>query len=135
MEYNKVFRASRIAALQEMFSNEFNADAIEDSENGLLQRTLASRDIVNGVQENKEAIDALITKYASKNWTIERMNKIDVNILRVAIYELKFAKKKIEASIIINEAIELAKEYGTEKSYKFVNGLLDAFVKNEQNNG
>lgn len=130
MEHNKIFRASRIAALQELFSNEFNADVNID--NDLLKRTLASSTIVNGVNEHKDEIDKLINKYA-KNWTVSRMNKIDVNILRLAIFELVFATNKIDKAIIIDEAIELAKEYGTDKSYKFINGILDNFVKNEIN--
>lgn len=130
MEYNKIFRASRIAALQELFSSEFNTNEIEHADDELFKRTLASRSIVTGVQDHKKEIDTLINKYA-KNWTVSRMNKIDVNILRLAIYELMFADEKIDKAIIIDEAIELAKDYGTDKSYKFINGLLDNFVKHE----
>jgi transcription antitermination protein NusB len=75
-----------------------------------------------GTQERSEEIDLLIATYAD-NWTLDRMPIVDRNILRLATYEL-LGEEEIPASVSINEAVELAKIYGTEDSAKFVNGLL-----------
>jgi N utilization substance protein B len=75
-----------------------------------------------GTAERQEEIDGLISTYAD-NWTIDRMPVVDRNILRMAVYEM-LAESDIPASVTINEAVELAKVYGTEDSGKFVNGLL-----------
>ena len=76
--------------------------------------------------KHKAEIDAIIKKY-SKNWELDRMNKVDVSVLRLAMFELSHSD--IPPSIVINEAIELAKKYSTAESAKFVNGILGAYVK------
>ena len=83
-----------------------------------------------GIIENKENIDALIKKYL-KGYTFERLFKIDLAILRVAVFELKYSKENIAETIIIDSAVELAKKYSTENSYKFVNGILASVVRGE----
>lgn len=80
------------------------------------------RRLALGAVERHEEIDELISTYAD-NWTIDRMPVVDRNILRMAVYEM-LAESDIPASVTINEAVELAKVYGTEDSGKFVNGLL-----------
>ena len=77
-------------------------------------------------------IDNLINAQA-KNWSTLRMASADKNILRMGIYELVFSKDKIDAAVIINEAVDLARLYGDEESYKFVNAILDAIYKKEIN--
>ena len=79
--------------------------------------------LVEGVRAHREEIDQMIKKYA-KNWSLERIAVIDRNILRFAIYELRYLKE-IPAKVTINEAIEIAKTYGSEDSGAFVNGILD----------
>ncbi|HHV98065.1 MAG TPA: transcription antitermination factor NusB [Clostridiaceae bacterium] len=79
-------------------------------------------DIVRGVFENVEYIDGTIEKY-SKGWKLSRISKIDLSILRLSIYEMKF-RNDIPYSVSINEAIELAKKYSTEESGAFINGIL-----------
>lgn len=91
------------------------------------------RTTVAGTMENKVDIDALID-YQAKNWSTLRMMSADKNILRMGVYELHFAKEKIEAPIIINEAVDLARIYGDDESYKFVNGILDALAKKDFKN-
>lgn len=91
-----------------------------------------SREIVNGVIKNSKEIDSLISKHL-KNWKIERLGVIEKNILRIATYELLF-KDEIPAAIIIDEAVELAKEYGNENSSSFVNGILDCILHKEIGN-
>jgi transcription antitermination factor NusB len=86
------------------------------------------RDIGIKLVDNKETLDSLISKY-SKGWSIVRISKIDLSILRVAIAEMLY-RKDISKSISINEAVELAKTYGGENSPAFVNGVLGS-VANE----
>lgn len=79
--------------------------------------------LVAGVVENIEEIDRIIGQ-ASLNWRIERMAMVDRNILRLATYEL-MAVRETPVKVVLNEAIELGKKYGTEESSAFVNGVLD----------
>jgi len=89
-------------------------------------------DLVRGVLKNKKKIDALIKKYAPE-WPIEKITLIDRNVLRLGIYELKFSEKRdgkgVPPKVVINEAIELAKNFGSSSSGKFVNGVLGAIYK------
>ncbi|HYX92528.1 MAG TPA: transcription antitermination factor NusB [Myxococcaceae bacterium] len=82
-----------------------------------------ARELVEGVVSNLRAIDALIEQH-SHNWRIDRMDRIDRSVLRLAIYELKY-REDIPRKVTLNEAVELGKSYGTEASSAFVNGLLD----------
>ncbi len=80
-------------------------------------------DLINGVLHNKESIDRKIED-KSKNWSISRMARVDLNILRLAVFEL-FFRPDIPKNVTINEAIEVAKKFGAEESPAFVNGILD----------
>lgn len=86
-----------------------------------------SRKLVEGTEEFLPCIDWLIKRYA-KNWTLKRMAIVDRNILRFSIYELLLVKE-VPPVVSINEAVEIAKRYGTEDSGKFVNGILDKIRK------
>jgi N utilization substance protein B len=79
--------------------------------------------LVRGVREHLAELDAQI-QGASKNWRLERMARVDRNLLRLALYELKHIED-VPAKVAINEAIEIAKRYGTNESSAFVNGILD----------
>ncbi len=79
--------------------------------------------LVRGVREHGAELDAQI-QGASKNWRLERMARVDRNLIRLALYELKYAED-VPAKVAINEAIEIAKRYGTNESSAFVNGILD----------
>ncbi len=85
-------------------------------------------DSVKNVMAHREEIDAIIKDYLKKNWTLERIAAADRNILRLAVYELKFAEPPIPVGVAINEAVKLAKKYGTDDSGRFVNGILDAIA-------
>jgi len=85
-------------------------------------------EIIRGVNAQRSAIDGKIQS-ASTHWKVERMATIDRNILRVAVYELLFAPIPIKENIVINEAVEIAKKFGTTESASFVNGLLDQVAK------
>ena len=87
-----------------------------------LSQTSQLRTLCQGILDTVGLLDASLSKVSMK-WSIERMLIIDRTILRLAAYELTYTKTPIK--VIINEAIELAKRYGTQNSAKFVNGLLD----------
>lgn len=90
--------------------------------------------LVQGVHEHLKEIDEAI-KARSKNWSISRMPRVDLNIMRMAAYELMFCPD-IPRKVTINEAIEIAKIYGDKESASFVNGILDELAsctKNEEN--
>ena len=104
----------RIKLLKQLFSYSFNTS-----------QTLVKYPLISAIIINLEAIDKLI-KTGAKRFPIDKMAKIDLAIIRLAIYELVFQKTEPE-KVIINEAIDLAKEFGSEKSYSFVNGVLSKF--------
>ncbi|MFA5089022.1 MAG: transcription antitermination factor NusB [Candidatus Omnitrophota bacterium] len=83
--------------------------------------------LVHGVVDNQAEIDGLITKYAPE-WPLDQITIIDRNVLRLGVFELKY-DPNIPAKVAINEAIELAKNFGGESSGKFVNGVLGAVYK------
>jgi len=83
-----------------------------------------SKLIVAGTLENIESIDETIRKH-TENWDIHRIAKVDLAILRISVYALRF-QSEIPATVTIDEAIEIAKQFGSDESYKFVNGILDA---------
>lgn len=85
-------------------------------------------EIIREVFKNQRAIDKLVAKNAP-SWPIEQLSPIDLSILRLAIYELVFKKEKEPYKAIIDEAVEIAKEYGGDSSAPFVNGVLGSIVK------
>ena len=82
------------------------------------------------VLTKKKKIDELIAKNAPA-WPLDQINPVDLATLRLAIYELLFKKKKEPYKVIIDEAVEIAKSYGTETSGSFVNGVLGSIVKSK----
>lgn len=83
-------------------------------------------DAVLGIEEHKEEILGLIEKNLKSDWKIDRISKIDLSILKLAIYEIQY--KDIPFKVVINEAVELAKKYGEDSSKNFVNGILASIV-------
>lgn len=88
------------------------------------------RESVKGVEENKEAILKLIEKNLKSDWKIDRISKIDIAILKLAIYELEYTE--IPFKVVINEAVEIAKKYGEDTSKNFINGILASIVKEKK---
>ena len=117
--------ANIISIFPELDEDTLDSVLAEDDKNFIIET-------VSGTMENKVYIDNLINAQA-KNWSTLRMASADKNILRIGIYELVFSKDKIDAAVIINEAVDLARLYGDEESYKFVNAILDAIYKKEIN--
>ena len=87
--------------------------------------------VVEGIKEYKEQIDNMILSKL-KNWTIERIFKIDLAILRLAVYEINYFKD-MPIKVAVNEAVELAKKYGNDSSSNFVNGVLREIIKDKEN--
>ena len=85
------------------------------------------KDIVLGIKKNISEIEEEIKNCLTEKWTIDRISKINLSILKLAIYEIKY--KDIPYKVEINEAVELAKKYGEDTSSKFINGALATAVK------
>lgn len=127
-------RRAREFALQVLFQQDINHDNWEDGISLFWEITPADPEtikftnlLVRGTLEHLEEIDELIKKY-TRHWDISRMAVVDRNLLRSSIYELLYFKE-IPPKVTINEAIELAKTYGTEDSARFINGILDRICK------
>ena len=88
------------------------------------------KDIINGIIFNSQEIEKIIKNCLTEKWTIERISKINLSILKLAIFEIKY--KDIPYKAEINEAVELAKKYGEDTSSKFINGALASAVKQMQ---
>ncbi len=86
------------------------------------------KDIVEGVQEKQEEISSIISSNLKVDWKIERISKINLALLKLAIYEIKY--KQLPYKVVINEVVELAKKYGEDTSHSFINGILASVVKN-----
>lgn len=82
---------------------------------------------VYAIYDNNEEIEEIIKGCLDSNWTIERISKINISILKLAIAEIKY--REVPYKVAINEAIELAKKYGEEKSSKFINGAMATAIK------
>lgn len=127
-------RLAREVALQILFQSEFAPqisitsflDVYEGSVNDESLKYAAV--LIDGVQSHKEKIDSLI-QASTRHWKLERMATIDRNILRLAVYEMKFAGEILKPHMAINEAVEIAKKFSTEDSSGFINGVLDQVGK------
>jgi N utilization substance protein B len=85
-------------------------------------------DLVEGVEDHRERIDAAIAAHA-KGWTLARMPIIDLTVMRIAAFEL-LGKPDVPVAVVLDEAVELAKRFGSEESSAFVNGVLDRIAAN-----
>ena len=90
-------------------------------------------ELLSGVKENQDYFDRLISQYAT-NWSLDRVAVIDRNILRLSLYEMLSKNEEIPPAVCIDEAVELAKSYGSEDSYRFINGILNK-IKEDLDSG
>lgn len=127
-------RAARELALQILFQSEF-APAISSGDlQEIMTEPLAkeavefAQGLTQGVLKKRAEIDSKI-QTVSKHWKLERMAGVDRNILRLAVFEMIFAQDPLKPAIAINEAVELAKKFGSTDSASFVNGILDQIGK------
>jgi N utilization substance protein B len=129
-----VRRQGRIAALQALYESDCarhdpttSLSRLSD-ENALAEPSLSfARELVAGVLENESQIDSLIQTHAP-SWPVRQLPAIDRNILRLAIFEISI-DNKVPIRAAINEAVELAKMYGSYRSAKFVNGVLGSIAR------
>lgn len=101
-----------------------NTEITEDDRNYIESTT-------DGVMEHRETIDNMLDTFA-KGWTVDRMSKVDKAILRLAVYELKYAPD-VPDGVAINEAVELAKTYSSDEAPAFINGILGKIIGSEEN--
>ena len=132
----KVRHRARIAALQALFEIDCTAhDPLVVVERRLDEAALPEpgvkfvQALVEGVEANREALDQLIARYAPE-WPVDQIAIIDRNILRMAIYEILIGTDT-PVKVAINEAVELAKTFGSDSSGRFVNGVLGTLVAKE----
>lgn len=132
-------RKARESALQILFQLEFDNSKPEET----LKRYWANqrsntetkgftKQLINGITAHQDEIDRAIQS-GSENWRVSRMPIVDRNILRIAVFEL-FYEKSLAPAIVINEAIEIAKKFGSDKSSPFINGVLDGLLRKMKNN-
>jgi N utilization substance protein B len=128
-------RESRELALQILYALDANPSVgiretlqtFREEQTDVLSRVREfAEGLVQGVQEHRTVIDEAI-KARSKNWTLVRMPRVDLNVMRMAAYELMF-RGDIPKKVSINEAIEIARKFGDKESPSFVNGILDEIV-------
>ena len=104
-------------------------EVTQPSENAKEERTFASL-IIAGTIDHVDEIDKIIESHLAETWSLDRLNKVALAILRISTYEIKY-QKNVSAKIIIDEAVNIAKDYGTDDSYKFINAVLDKIGKDE----
>ena len=127
-------RQARECALQMLYQLELGGGAVDQVVSRYWETTDApeavrsfASELVAGVAERREALDQLISKH-SANWKLSRMAAVDRNILRIAAFEFNH-RPDIPIKVTINEAVEVAKRFGTSDSGAFVNGILDNMAK------
>ena len=130
-------RTARELALKFLYQTEFNSNSPDSELNSFCDRANVSEEIQNFTQAlikniffHKKEVDELLEKI-SANWATDRMAVIDKNILRLGICELLF-DPTTPPKVVINEAVEIAKKFGTEESPDFINGILDKVFKDSK---
>ena len=138
MNENKISqrRQSRIKVLCALYNSEIGHTGIENAlinftECGEYEPSVGDyADILaNGVMDKSDELDDIIGEHLKIDWVVERLTVIDRIILKMAVYEMRYSDD-VPVAVAINEAVELAKEYSTEESPKFINGVLGSLVKN-----
>jgi N utilization substance protein B len=125
---------AREVALQVLYQDDLNAGGEPQDRTAFLQKRLRqdedlmgfAQSLIDGVRRNRSELDALLTRTAD-NWSLERMAATDRNVLRLGAYEIFFTPAP--GAVVINEAVELAKRFGSAQSAQFVNGILDKFLE------
>lgn len=130
-------RSARAAALRALFAMDVgknDTDAalrVAMAEDRLEPEGMAfARELLQGVLEHRDEIDARIGQL-SRDWSVERLAAVDRNLLRLGLYELAYRHEHTPVAVAINEAVELAKEYSTPESGRFVNGILGGFARQQ----
>lgn len=127
-------RAARELAFKLLFQIEIQKSDVDEQIKNFFEENKVDEkqreyilDVVEGIRKNVSETDKIIGKYL-KGWKLARLSKTDLSILRLAVYEI-LNREDIPQNVSINEAVELAKTYGTEESASFINGILGQIVK------
>ena len=131
-------RKGRVLAFQGLYSWDVGKISKEDvlelswadfeGESDVEETKAFSRILIAGTIENIEKIDSLIKSHLNPHWDFERLNKVSLELIRMGLYSLLF-QKDISPSIVIDEAVNIAKDFGPDDSHKFVNAILDKINK------
>jgi N utilization substance protein B len=139
-------RLAREVAVQSLYQMEMNGvnsqqavdmvmqEARQDNEIGVAVEQLAaidglSRELTEAVFSRREELDGILAEYLT-GWQVDRLSRVDRQILRLAAYEM--TSREVPPKVVVNEAIELAKHFGTDESGKFVNGVLGGMIRDRQ---
>ena len=133
-------RLAREAAMCLLFERDMTGEAGEDTLREMedvlhtAQIEAQHESYINKIlalyDENHEQLDSIIERYC-RSWKLDRLPRVDISILRLAMIELLYLKDEVPKKVAINEAVELAKKFSHEKAPKFINGVLGAFVADE----
>ena len=130
-------RTARELALKFLYQTEYNSESPDSELVAFCERVNVSQEVQNFTQAlikkfllHEKEVDELLKKI-SANWAPDRMAVIDKNIIRLGICELMF-DSTTPPKVVINEAVEIAKKFGTEESPDFINGILDKILKNSK---
>lgn len=115
----------RIKIMQELFAWDFNKEKKQSFSANKIENP-----IVSEIEKNLSQIDLWISETAP-TWPVEKINKVDLAILRLAVFELMI-KKDVPIKVVVDEAVELAKEYGAEASSSFINGALGKLISDKK---
>ncbi len=126
-------RTVRRKVVQALYELEFQPDGIDRIINEQTKALSTAdfnffRQLITGIQQERKAVDHIISKYLKSGWTIERISTTERSILRLAVYELVY-QKEAPPKVIINEAVELAKQFGDLHSRRFINGVLGKLIR------
>ena len=137
MKQNRNRRQARLYAFQSLYAKEFHnleetviMPEEESNSNGAMDVAYAEA-IINGVTANQSILDELLQAHSPKR-KIGQLGAVERNVLRLAAWELTVSPEAIDPRIVINEAVQLAKDFGSDKGYKFINAVLDAIAKEKQ---
>ena len=125
-------KTARVCAMKLVYEAEMGGLGGEDTCRGLLEIEPGEKEyefmqkLAEGVAREKDALDSVIESFAN-GWTVKRMSRVDLSILRLATYEFKYTKTA--PAIVINEAVEMAKQYSGEKAARFINGVLGSISR------
>lgn len=129
-------RVAREGAVKLLYQLEIHKTDLDEHVESFLKESCVGEssrdyimDVIDGVSKNKEYIDKIVEKY-SKGWKLNRLSKVDLSILRLSTYEIKF-RDDIPFNVSVNEAVELAKKYSGEEAGAFINGVLAKFAQIE----
>lgn len=130
-------KTARAQAMKLIYEWEMGGDGGEDTRLELLEVQPGETEsdfmnqLVEGVQQNADRIDETLTQFV-RGWSLDRVTRVDLAILRLAVYELLF--NKMPEGVVINEAVELANQYSTDKAGGFINGVLGNLARSVREN-